>query len=326
MIVTKVNVGLYGTAGHQIHNDLKEHPVAEITAVAAFDELPEHLAQLRVCETLEEMLADESIQLISFCSPFKDEQGEQIIRALEAGKHVYAEKPCCLFEHVLDRIIDAANRSGRRFHEMNASSLAQPYCTMREIVESGAIGEVIQVLSQKSYPWTANRPKDERMDGGLACQVGIYNIRFAEQVAGLKVQSLDIRETQLGNDHENSDCRRAVSMLMTFENGAVGSAVANYCCPSPPDWANWGYETLRIFGTEGFVESIDAGRIGTLCINGKGAQPLDFSTPGQNMLELFLDEIQTGKDRVPFSLEEELNPTRWVLRAKTKVSTGGWCS
>ena len=315
----KIRVGLFGTVGHQIQNDLNGHPKAEIVALCGFEpeQIPAHLSGARVFKTLEEMLADESLQLISFCSPFKDEQGEQIIRALEAGKHVYAEKPCCLSEEVLDRIVETAERTGMRFHEMNASSLAQPYCTIRDIVKSGVIGEVIQILSQKSYPWVDWRPKDERIDGGLTRQVGLYNVRFAEHVAGLKVKSLEVRETQLGNDHEDSDCRRAVSMLMTFENGAVGSAVANYSCPQPPDWPQWGYENLRIFGTKGFIESIDAGRIGTLAVTGQPSQTLDFSSPGQDMLELFFDEIATGEDRVPFTLEEELSPTRWVLRAKS---------
>ena len=270
-------------------------------------------------ENLGEMLADKAIDFISFCSPFKDEQGEQIIQALEAGKHVYAEKPCCLSEIVLDRILDAARRAERRFHEMNGSSLAQPYCTLRDIVRSGGIGEVVQVLSQKSYPWMERRPGDERVDGGLARQVGIYNVRFAEQVAGMKIDSLDIRETRLGNDHPGSDCRRAVSMLMTFVSGAVGSAVANYCCPQPPGWNRWGYEILRIFGTKGFVDSVDNGRTGTLALTGREPRSLDFSRPGQDILELFFDEIKTGTDCVPFTIQEEFSPLRWVLRCKSRL-------
>lgn len=277
-VEVKFGVGLFGTAGHQIQHDLNNHPLAEIRALCGFapEQVPEHLNDVSRVESLDELLDDAAIQLISFCSPFKDEQGEQIIRALEAGKHVYAEKPCCLSEAVLDRIIETVRRTGRRFHEMDSVSLAQPYCTLRDVVQSGAIGEVIQLYGQKSYPWAAWRPKDERIDGGLARQVGVYHTRFAEHVAGLKIESLDIRETTLGNDQPESDCRRAVSMQMTFENGAVGSAVANYCCPEPPGWSRWGYETLRIFGEKGFVESIDGGRIGTLAVNGQEPQVLDF--------------------------------------------------
>ncbi|MEM6885961.1 MAG: Gfo/Idh/MocA family oxidoreductase, partial [Verrucomicrobiota bacterium] len=193
----KVRVGLFGTEGHQIHEDLREHPRGEVVAVCGFesDTVPDYLSNVNNYETLDELLMDDSIQLISFCSPFKDEQGWQIINALEAGKHVYAEKPCCLEELVLDGIIAASKRTGMRFHEMNACSFVQPYTTLRDLVQDGAIGEVIQIQSQKSYPWTDWRPKDERIDGGLTRQVGIYNLRLAEHVAGLKVSSLEIRET-----------------------------------------------------------------------------------------------------------------------------------
>lgn len=316
--MTRIKVGLHGSVGHQIGATLIDHPKGEVAALCDFDpkEFGPHFASARVFQNLQEILDDESIQLISFCSRRKDIQGEQIIAALNAGKHVYAEKPCCLSEDILDQIIETARKTGMRFHEMNASSFSPPYAAMREVVQSGVIGEVVQILSQKSYPWTDWRPKDERVDGGLTCQAGIYNVRFAEHVARLKVRSLKIEETLLGNEHEDSDCRRAVSMLMTFENGAVGSSVANYCCPEPPGWSQWGYETLRIFGTKGFVESIDGGRIGTLAISGKTPQTLDLSSPGEDLLDLFLEEILTGEDKVPLSLEEELSPTRWVLRAK----------
>ncbi len=317
----KVNIGLYGDTGHQLHNELLkgDYPQARIQGIAGFSASLTQDMQARgvsVYPDLTALLKDPQIDLISLCSPYKDEQGEHIVRALDAGKHVYAEKPCCLSEDALDRIIETAARTGKRFHEMNLSSLAQPYRTLRKIIDSGEIGEVIQVLSQKSYPWKDSRPGDERVDGGLACQAGIYNARFAEQVAGLKIAGMEIRETTLGNDHPDSECRRAVSMLMAFENGAVGSAVANYSCPAPPGWNRWGYEMLRIFGTKGFVEAVDHGRIGTLAVVGAEPRILDFSGPGEDFFALFLEEIATGRDRIPFTLKEELHPLRWILRAK----------
>ena len=199
---------------------------------------------------------------------------------------------------------------------MGGTALGQPYCTLHEIIASGAIGEVIQILSQKAYPWADWRPGDERVDGGLALQVGIYNARFVEHVAGVKIKSMVLRETKLGNKVPGSNCRRAASFLMEFENGGVGSAVANYCCPPSPGWESWGYETLRVFGSNGFVESIDGGRIGTLAVTGSKPQVLDFSAPAQDYFEMFLEEIATGSRVIPYTLKEELSPTRWVIRAK----------
>jgi len=319
----KIGVGLYGDVGHQLHGPVLagRYPRICLRGFSAFrGEGASALVAAGIPDrgSLENILSDPDVDLVSFCSPYKDEQGEQIIRALEAGKHVLAEKPCCLSEAVLDRIITTARRTGKRFHEMNESSFEQPYATLREIVQSGVLGDVIQVFGQKSYPWTAWRPGDERIDGGLARQVGIYNLRFAEQVAGMKITSVTMVETTLGNDHPGSNCRRAVSMMMTFANGGVGSAIANYCCPMPEQWGRWGYEILRIFGTNGFVEAVDNGRFGTLALVGRRPQPLDFSAPGRDFLEMVLDEIESGQDVIPWTLDEELHPTRWVLRAKEK--------
>ncbi|GHC01625.1 hypothetical protein GCM10007047_17720 [Cerasicoccus arenae] len=317
-----VGVALYGDVGHQLHHEMLQgkYPGAKLLAVARFQAKAAQLladAGIPVYSSLEELLDDPTVDLIVFCSPRKDEQGEQIIRALNAGKHAYAEKPCCLTESALDRIIEASLRTGKRFHEMNNSSLAQPYLAMREIVTSGVLGEIIQVFSQKSYPWMDWRPKDERIDGGLARQVGIYNLRFAEQVAGMKITSLKMEETPLGIPHTDSDCKRAISMQMRFESGAIGSAIANYCCPPPNDWGQWGYETLRIFGERGFVESIDNGRIGILALNGQSPSVLDVTAPSVDFFELFLEEIVTEVNLSPFTLEEELRPVRWLLRIKS---------
>jgi predicted dehydrogenase len=314
----RIGVALYGTEGHQLQDLLEDHPLAHVVAVCACapDKIPAHLHGVRVHAELNALLADPEVDLVSFCSPRKDEQGGEVIRCLEAGKHAYAEKPCCMDEATMDRIVATAKRAWKIFHEMGGTAFAQPYCTLRDIVVSGVIGEVIQVVSQKSYPWTDWRPGDERVDGGLALQVGVYIARFAEHVAGVKIASMQMCETKLGNDVSGSECRRAVSFLMTFENGGVGSGAANYCCPASPGWKNWGYESLQIFGSRGFVESLDGGRIGTLAINGQAPRALDFSAPGRSWLDMFFEEISTGKKVIPYTLEKELSPTRWVIRAK----------
>jgi predicted dehydrogenase len=277
-----VGVGLFGENGHQIQKTLLEHPQARWLGGAEIGKLPDGVKSY---PDLASLLTCPDLDLVSICSPRRDEQGEHILMALESGKHVYAEKPCCMDEATLDRIIETAHRTGCRFHEMASTAFEQPYHTLREIVARGQIGEVVQVLSQKSYPWTDWRPKEEGLDGGLAMQGGIYNLRFVEHVAGVNVKSLQILETTLGNNHAGSDCRRAVSMLMGFANGGVGSAIANYLCPTT--WPKWGYEIVRIFGTKGFVDSVDEGRCGTLVLEGRRSQAPGFLLARETLLRLF---------------------------------------
>lgn len=318
--MNKVKIGLYGTAGHQIQDQFEAHPNGEIVALAGFDTdaVPGYLQdrEVRVHADLDALLDDPEVELVSFCSPRKDEQGGHIIRCLEAGKHAYAEKPCCTDEATLNRILETVQRTGLHFHEMAATAWEAPYAKIREVVASGAIGEVIQVLAQKSYPWTDWRPGDERVDGGLALQVGVYALRFVEHVAGVKVKSIDLRETRLGNRVPGSECRRAASFLMELENGGLASAVVNYCCPKSPSWPTWGYEVLRIFGENGFVECVDGGRIAQLAVNGQLPLVIQCNDERPSFLDCVLQEIQTGATLIPLTTEEETSPTRWVIRAK----------
>lgn len=319
----KLGVGLYGSAGHQIQQALIDHPTARPVALSAFEPAtpPEAFSALGVktLPDLDAMLADPEVELISFCSPYKDEQGEQVIRALEAGKHVLAEKPCCMDEGVLDRILETAARTGRVFHEMGAGVLAPPYNAMAEVIASGVLGEILQVFAQKSYPWSDWRPREERIDGGLSLQVGVYVARFAEQVAGLRIATMELKETTLGNRGAGDSCRRAASFLMTFANGAVGSGIANYACPPSPGWAKWGYETLRVFGEKGFVESIDGGRVVTLAVEGRQPFALPPSPPPPDQLDAIVREIREGIPANPFTPEARVSPTRWVIRAKQQA-------
>lgn len=310
----KLGIGLYGTNGHQIEKLLAAHPRVRLVAVAAFGDrsIPAECGKVTRYATLEELLADEQVEMVSLCSPRRADQAADAVKCLLAGRHVYGEKPSSLREEDLDRIIATVAQTGFRYHEMGGVALEQPYLAMRDCIRSGAIGEVVQVFVQKSYPWADWRPKEEAIDGGLATQVGIYPLRFIEQVAGLKATSVEIRETRLGNDHVDSDCRRAVSMLMTLENAGVASAICNYLNPS--SHIVWGYDILRVFGTAGIVESNTLDGTARLLKPSAAPEPLDISAPAPSSLDLIIDSLLDGTP-IPISLTEELSPSRCVVRA-----------
>lgn len=322
---TTINIGLYGDNGHQIQHTLTGHANCNVVATAGIEAaaLPGQFRTATHCATLEELLADARVQVVSLCSPRRADQAMDAVRCLQAGKHVYAEKPAALVETELDEIIAAAQRHGRRFREQAGTAFDAPYRGMRKIVATGTLGEIVQVYTQKSYPWHDRRPQDEAIDAGLLMQAGIYNCRFVEHIAGVRITSIDARETKLGNPEPTGDCRRAVAMTMTLANGGLASAVVNYLCPAPPSWFRWGYETLRIWGTKGMLESIDHGRVGTLAVNGQPPRSLDLlgadDVPIPDHLTMFLEEVRTGHDVIPMSLEDELSSTRWVIRAKRLV-------
>lgn len=316
----KIGVGLYGSNGHQVRPDkVATHPHARLVAVAALkqEKLPEGVKRYA---TLDELIADRGVELIVLCSPRRADQARDAIRCLEAGKHVYAEKPSALTEKELDQILAAARRSGKQFHEMAGTAFATNYVAMRKLVQEGAVGDVIQVFVQKSYRYGQARPQDEAIDGGMFLQAGIHAARMVEHVAGVRIRSAQGWETKFGKpEKEKGDGKIAAAAQIELENGGIATLVINYLNPGHPDLPH-GYETLRVFGTKGFIESVDGGARARLVTATTITDPLP-KTPAFDYFDAVVAHLATGV-AMPLTLEEELHPLRMLLRAKEKMRAG----
>jgi predicted dehydrogenase len=315
-----IGIGLFGTNGHQIGTATVANGAGRVVATAEIpaQALPAGLKDvpgITHYPELDAMLADPRVELVSLCSAKRSEQAAHAIRALRAGKHVYAEKPCAMDEASLDSILEAARESRRMFHEMAGTAFEQPYFAMRQIVGEGRIGEVVQVICEKSYPYHDNRPQDEDVDGGLIEQCAIHGVRMVEHAAGTHIRSVEAMESRAGNPKDGG-LRMASALLLRLENGGIASVTANYL--NPRGTGVWGYESLRIFGTLGMMESIRGGKETRLVVGDVDHGPLDVSARGIDFLAAYLEAI-AGKGKMPLTLEEELSPTRWVIRAKQKL-------
>lgn len=315
---TKLGVALYGSNGHQLTAaKLAKHPHAQLVAVAAYRQtaLPEGVKRHA---TLDELLADPNVHLVSLCSPRRADQARDAIRCLEAGKHVYAEKPSAVTEAELDQILAAATKSGKQFHEMAGTAFASNYATMRQLVRNGAVGEVIQVLVQKSYRYGAGRPQDEALDGSMFLQVGIHAARMIEHVGGVRIKTISGWETGFGKpEKEKGEGKIAGAVQMGLENGGMATIIMNYLNPGHRDLPH-GMETLRIFGTKGFIESVDGGARTRLVTADKIMEPLEPAMRGGDYFDFVAANLVTGAP-MPLTLEEELHPLRMLLRAKEQI-------
>jgi predicted dehydrogenase len=314
-----IGIAIYGSNGHQIHEALVKNSQAKLVATAGFplEKLPAGLREdtsIRHGKTLDDLLNDPRVDLISLCSPLRKDQAQETIRALKAGKHVYAEKPCALTEADLDAIMQTSRETGSLFHEMAGTAFDRPYFAMRKIVHSGRIGEVVQVIAEKSYPYHPDRPQDEAIDGGLIGQCAIHALRMVEHVAGTPIASVTAMETLLGNPRVG-DLRMASALMLRLKNGGIASVTANYL--NPRGTGTWGDESLRILGTLGMVESTRGGQQTRLVIGNENLGELE-NIPGVDYLDAFLQTIR-GDGKMPLTLEEELSPTRWTIRAKNNL-------
>jgi predicted dehydrogenase len=312
-----IRIGLYGSNGHQIFHALENHPFARIDAVAGVpDETLADLrldtSRIRILDSFTSLIADDELDMISLCSPRRRDQADHAVEAMRHGKHVLAEKPCAMTEQDLDRIIHTSADTGRCFHEMAGTAFDFPYNVMRETVLAGTIGDVIQVIAEKSYPYHSGRPADRDIDGGLIGQNMIHALRLVEHVASVPITSLDTLATTSGLPTDANGPHMAASILAVLKNGGIASLSANYL--NPKGTGVWGDDSLRILGTLGMLESRNGGQLTRLVVGDHDHGPLKPESHAPTWLDMMLRHV-ASREEMPLPLEVELSPTRWAIRA-----------
>jgi predicted dehydrogenase len=108
------------------------------------------------------------------------------IAALEAGKHVLCEKPLALTVADIDRMIEAAHRTGNVLQEASAPRFHPQTSDIASIVASGRLGRIL--LCQGTFEFTLPATVDIRLDpeigGGAMWDVGCYPVTFFQAVLG----------------------------------------------------------------------------------------------------------------------------------------------
>jgi len=111
---------------------------------------------------------------------------EWSIAALEAGKHVLCEKPLALTVAEVDRMTEAANRTGRVLQEASAPRFHPQTSEIASIIASGRLGRIL--LCQGTFEFTLPATQDIRLDpeigGGALWDVGCYPVTFFQAVLG----------------------------------------------------------------------------------------------------------------------------------------------
>ncbi len=102
---------------------------------------------VKAYRTLEEVLADPKIEIVTIATP-NDVHESLAIRCMEAGKHVISEKPVTLSVVSLERMIAASEKYGVKFSVHQNRRWDSDYLVMKRLFESRAIGDILNIESR----------------------------------------------------------------------------------------------------------------------------------------------------------------------------------
>ena len=194
--MTQLRIGMIGVAGR---GGLWRHwhqPDGRSVVVAGADVNPAHLEAFRAehggspftTTDYRELLERPDVDAVAVTSP--DNYHEtHAVAALEAGKDVFCEKPLAITIEGCDRILEAWQRAGTRLMVGFNMRYMNMFRTMKEIVESGIIGEIKAVWVRHFvgmggnfyfHDWHANRENTT----SLLLQKGSHDIDVVHWITG----------------------------------------------------------------------------------------------------------------------------------------------
>lgn len=238
------------------------------------------------------------------------------VRALQAGKHVLCEKPLALSVAEVERMIQAAESSGRILAEAFMYRHHPQTEKARELVAGGALGELHNLRGCFTFRLTREGDirREAAMGGGSLWDVGCYPANYIRFLAGAEPEKvLGWSEPGPGGVDE------AFTGLLRFPGGVLAQFDCGFRSPFRTE--------VEVVGSRGRLlipSPFKPGRRGTLILElEQRSRSLHVRgmNPYQAEVENLADAILLGKEpRV--SLADSLGNTRTLLALLESARTG----
>src|SRR5690625_1752985 len=188
-----------------------------------------------------ELLADDSIDVISVCLP-NYLHAPVSIAASNAGKHVLCEKPMATSREEAEAMIEAAAKNNKKLMIGHNQRFVSSHEKAREIIASGEIGKIYSFRTAFGHPgpeawsidgrdsWFFN--KEEAFIGAMG-DLGVHKTDLMRYILGEEfVETAGFVETNAKADTDIDD--NAVCVLKT-ESGIIGTLAASWAYTAAQD-------------------------------------------------------------------------------------------
>ncbi|MEO7719095.1 MAG: Gfo/Idh/MocA family oxidoreductase [Capsulimonas sp.] len=197
---------------------------------------------------LDDLLGDPMVDVVAICTP-SGTHADIAVAALHAGKHVIVEKPMDISLEACDRMIAAADETGKKLTVISQHRFDHATQFLKAALGNGQLGKI--VLADAAVKWwrtqeyydSGNWRGTWAMDGGgTLMNQGVHTVDLLQWLAG-DVESVYAHIRTSG--HDRIEVEDIAVAALTFTGGAVGTLTATTCAyPGMP-------VRIDVIGTEG---------------------------------------------------------------------------
>ena len=248
--VALMGVGAIAQVVHlPVLDDLDE---VELTAVCDVDNVRANALAARfgiphIFRKDEDVFRSDLIDAIIICTPSYLHE-EQAIAALEAGKHVLVEKPLALTPESVERVIAAAERTGRTLMVAMNNRYRPDTAALRPFAQNGELGEVFLTrgawLNRKMRvvrpTW---RHRRATAGGGAMMDLGVQTLDLCLWMLGFPEAASVMTQMHYPDGMEVED---TAGIIVRMKNGAGISLTVSWSLVAERD-----RHYMRMLGTRG---------------------------------------------------------------------------
>jgi len=313
-----------------LYNLAKDFPGVKI--VAACEEDDKSREEIRKAGTvdvthssIDKMLSEVDCDAVAV-GDYYSKRGQIIIKSLEKGRHVISDKPMCTCLKELDKISSLAKSKNLKVGCMFDVRDMPQFIALRDIVRSGAIGEVHNIVFGGQHPLMLGvRPNwyfEDGKHGGTLNDIAVHAVDFIPWATGLSFDSVVAARCWNAYAKPHPKFNDCAQVMLKLSNGAGVLGDVSYALPDSHGYSNPFYWRTTFFGSKGIAETFSVADKTTLAVNGEKVvrkDELPAGNPG-GFLKSFLNAVAGKKEDL--DTESNLRTARVSLLIQKAADEG----
>jgi predicted dehydrogenase len=240
---SRLNIALVGVTNHGQTILRMIRACDKLTLRSCYDidsEASSRVASETGCKaekSYDDLLADAGLDAVALITP-NFVHLDQAVRALEAGKHVFIEKPLATNVREGQNIVEAADKSGRILQVGHNTRKRKSFREARRFIDSGELGEIVSVYANMSFDFGLTKEVPEWKKQKEKCQLlpmtqlGIHFVDTLQYLIGPISMVTCVQRSAYMRNKKGESVTDSVAATLSFENGVIGTIQSDYVSTS----------------------------------------------------------------------------------------------
>ncbi len=237
-----------------------------------------------------QLIANKSIDAIIVSATPETTHYPMAKESLQAGKHVFLEKPIALELSEADDLIGRAREKNLSFTIGYSQRFNPKFAYVKRSIEDGTIGQPISALVSRHITRNLGKKIGGRIKLSPAAMEATHDIDFVLWCFAprkpIRVYAQEVRKI-MGAQYNVPDC---VWIVVTLDDGSVFTIGAGWVLP--PAYPNFSATWIEFVGTEGAVMVDDTHRDVYVTTMQKGIQFPISTMPGEKVNHVYAGPME----------------------------------